>query len=62
MEDSHGKDGVMVVNQIRNLRAHVALDEVPTQQSVESCHPSPYCAAWNEDETDIYDVAAEAGF
>ena len=51
----------MVVNNIRDLRAHIALDELPTQQSVNRWHISPYLVSWSEDERELYDVAVEAG-
>ena len=61
LEDSHRKNQVMVVNNIRDLRAHIALDDMPTPQSVKDWHVSPSLVAWNEIEGKLYDVAVEAG-
>ena len=50
----------MVVNDIRDLRAHIALDKMPTQQNAKGCHISPYRVAWYESERVLYDAAMDA--
>ena len=50
----------MLVDNIRDLRAHNLLDELPKQQSVKSCRISPYRVACNEHEKELYDIAVEA--
>ena len=47
----------MVLSNIRDLRAHIALDELPTQQSVEGWQISPYRLACSENERGLYDDA-----
>ena len=51
----------MLVNSIRDLRAHIVLDRLPTQLSVKGWHNSPYRSTWSENGRDLYDVAVEAG-
>lgn len=50
----------MLVDKISDLRAHNALDDLPTQQSVKGFHISPYRVACNENEKGLYEVTVEA--
>lgn len=59
--DSIDRNRVIVVNKIRDFRAHMAVDNMPTQQSEKDWHLSPYTVAWHENEKELYVVAVEAG-
>lgn len=59
--DSNDRNRVIVVNNMRDFRAHMAIDDMPTQQSEKDWHLSPYSVAWNENGKELYVVALEAG-
>lgn len=59
--DLTDQNRVVVVNNIREFRVHVAIDDMPTKQSEKSWHLSPYSVAWSEDGKELYVVAVEEG-
>ena len=59
--DSNDRNRVVVVNRIRDFRAHMAIDDMPTQQSEKDWHLSPYSVAWSDNGKELYVVAVEAG-
>ena len=59
--NSNDRNRVIVVNNMRDFRAHMAIDEMPTQQSEKDWHLSPYSVAWSDNGQDLYVVAVEAG-
>ena len=59
--NSNDRNRVIVVNNMRDFRAHMAIDEMPTQQSEKDWHLSPYSIAWSDNGQDLYVVAVEAG-
>lgn len=50
-----------MVNNIRDFRAHMAIDDMPTQQSEKDWYLSPYSVAWSDNGEELYVVAVEAG-
>lgn len=58
---SDDRNRVIVVNRIRDFRAHMAIDDMPTQQSEKDWHLSPYSVAWSDNGRELYVVAVEAG-
>lgn len=61
LADSNDRNRVIVVNNMRDFRAHMAIDDMPTQQSEKDWHLSPYSIAWSESGKELYVVAMEAG-
>lgn len=61
LADSNDRNRVIVVNNMRDFRAHMAIDDMPTQKSEKDWHLSPYSVAWNENGKELYVVAVEAG-
>lgn len=61
LADSNDRNRVIVVNKMRNFRIHMAIDDMPTQQSEKDWHLSPYSVAWNNNGQELYVVAVEAG-
>lgn len=61
LADSNDRKRVIVVNNIRDFRAHMAIDDMPTQQSEKDWHLSPYSVAWSDNGEELYVVAVEAG-
>ena len=59
--DPNDRNRVIVINNIRDFRIHMAINEMPTQQSENSWHLSPYSVAWSENGKELYVVAVEAG-
>lgn len=61
LADSNDRNRVIVVDNIRGFRAHMAIDNMPTQQSEKDWHLSPYSVAWSDDGKELYVVAVETG-
>lgn len=61
LANSNDRNRVIVVNNMRDFRAHMAIDDMPTQQSEKDWHLSPYSVAWSDNGKDLYVVAVEAG-
>lgn len=59
--DLNDRNRVIVVNNMRDFRAHMAIDEMPTQESEKHWHLSPYSVAWSDNGKELYVVAVEAG-
>ncbi|KAL9062871.1 MAG: hypothetical protein Q9161_009719 [Pseudevernia consocians] len=59
--DSNDRNRVTVVHRIRDFRAHVAIDDMPTQQSEKDWHLSPYGVAWSDNGKEVFVVAVDAG-
>ena len=61
LADPNDRKRVVVVNNIRNFRAHMAIDDMPTRESEKDWHLSPYSVAWSDNGKELYVVAVEAG-
>lgn len=61
LADSNDRKRVIMVNNIRDFRAHMAIDDMPTQQSEKDWYLSPYSVAWSDNGEELYVVAVEAG-
>lgn len=61
LSDPGDRNRVIVVNNIRDFRAHMSIDNMPTQESEKDWHLSPYNVAWSENGQELYVVAVEAG-
>ena len=61
LADLNDRNRVIIVNIMRDFRAHMAIDDMPTQKSEKEWHLSPYSVAWNENGQGLYVVAVEAG-
>ena len=61
LSDPGDRNRVIVINNIRDFRAHMSIDNMPTQQSEEAWHLSPYSVAWNDNGQELYVVAVEDG-
>lgn len=48
LADMNDMNRVIVFNNMRDFRAHMAIDDMPTQKSEKDWHLSPYSVAWNE--------------
>ncbi len=59
--DPSDRNRVIVINNIRDFRAHMSINDMPTQQSEEEWHLSPYSVAWSENGQELYVVAVEVG-
>lgn len=59
--DSNDKNRLIVINNMRDFRAHMAINDMPTQQSEKGWRLSPYSVAWSDDGKELYVVAVEAG-
>lgn len=59
--DPGDRNRVIVINNIRDFRAHMSIDNMPTQESEKDWHLSPYSVAWSENGQELYVVAVEAG-
>ncbi|KAL2047845.1 hypothetical protein ABVK25_011301 [Lepraria finkii] len=59
--DPTDRNRVIVISNIRDFRMHMAINEMPTQQSENSWHLSPYSVAWSENGKELYVVAIEDG-
>jgi len=55
------RNRVIVINNMRDFRAHMAIDKAPTQESEKHWHLSRYTIAWSENGKELYVVAVEAG-
>lgn len=61
LADPNDRNRVIVVNNMRDFRAHMAIDNMPTQQSEKGWHLSPYNVAWSDNGEELYVVAVEGG-
>ena len=59
--DPSDRNRVIVINNIRHFRIHMAINEMPTQESENKWHLSPYSVAWSENGRELYVVAVEEG-
>ena len=59
--DPNDRNSVIVINNIRDFRLHMAINEMPTQESAKRWHLSPYSVAWSENGRELYVVAIEEG-
>ena len=59
--DPSDRNRVIVINNIRDFRMHMAINEMPTQQSENSWYLSPYSVAWSENGKELYVVAVKDG-
>ena len=59
--DPNDRNRVIVINNIRDFRVHMAINEMPTQESENKWHLSPYSVAWSENGRELYVVAVEEG-
>ena len=60
--DPHDRNRVIVINNIRDFRSHMSIEDMPTQQSEKDWHLSPYSVAWSDENgQELYVVAVEAG-
>lgn len=58
--DRNDRNRVIVINNIRDFRVHMSMDDMPTQQSEKDWHLSPYSVAWNDNCRELYVVAVDA--
>ena len=61
LADPNDRYRVIVVNNMRDFRAHMAIDNMVTQQSEKAWHLSPYNVAWSDNGEELYIVAVEGG-
>jgi len=59
--DVSDRNRVVVVNNIRDFHSRVADDNMPTRQSKNGWHLSPYSVTWSEDGKELYVIAVEDG-
>lgn len=59
--DTCDRNRVIVIHNIRDFRAHMSIDNMPTQQSERDWHLSPYSVSWSENGQELYVVAVEVG-
>ncbi|MCJ1453750.1 hypothetical protein MMC28_004099 [Mycoblastus sanguinarius] len=58
--DQNDRNRVIVINNIRDFCAHMAIDTMHTRPSEKDWHLSPYSVAWSGDGKELYVVAVEA--
>lgn len=59
--DVNDRNRVVVINNIREFRAHLRADDIRTAQSEREWHLSPYSVAWSDSGKELYVVAIEQG-
>ncbi|KAG8530239.1 uncharacterized protein KY384_004739 [Bacidia gigantensis] len=59
--DQNDRNRIIVINRIRDFRAYVTVDDMPTQQSEKSWHLSPFTFSWSDNGTELYVVAVDHG-
>ena len=59
--DQNDRNRIIVINRIRDFRAHMSIENMPTQQSEREWHLSPFSIAWSESGKELYAVAVDKG-
>ena len=59
--DQNDRNRVVVINNIREFRAHLSIEDMRTQQSEKDWHLSPYSVTWSDNGKELYVVAVDQG-
>ena len=59
--DRNDRNRLIVINHIRDFRAHMSMNDVPTQVSNREWHLSPFSIAWADNGKELYAVAIDHG-
>ena len=59
--DKNDRNRVIVISRIRDFRAHVSIEDIPTRQSEKEWHLSPFSVAWSDNGKELYVVAIDRG-
>ena len=59
--DQNDRNRVVVINNIRDFRSHLSLEDARTQQSEKDWHLSPYSLTWSDNGRELYVVAVDQG-